>query len=116
MSGSCNNLPKTKPSNWCKRKIILKNGLKILVSILGDVDPARCSCRLGSAGQVDSVAKETIARHPLADDSRHYLAAVDADRDLLQMNFVDGHIRDSRLVIAGDVTSEFLVKCRYASL
>ncbi|MPC20343.1 hypothetical protein E2C01_013283 [Portunus trituberculatus] len=47
------------------------------------VDSSLLSRSLRPRGDVDSVAKETVARHPLSYHARHHLASVDADGNLL---------------------------------
>lgn len=54
-----------------------------VVRRFGDVDLARLTGGLRSAGQVDRVAKQTVARHSLADHSGDHLARVQADGQFL---------------------------------
>lgn len=52
------------------------------MSILGDLYPSRRSVALCSAGYVDRVSKETVARHSSPDYTSHYRTTVDTDSHL----------------------------------
>ena len=53
-----------------------------LVCVLCDLDLARCSVALGSAGHIDRVTKETVAWHPTTNYASDHRTTVDANSHL----------------------------------